>query len=68
MVLELMQKSLRDWDFKKELLKGIKCRKVKSFCHIKRHKHTYKNHAVGKTEGRYARGRQQYKWEDNIRR
>ena len=53
---------------KRELLKEIKFRQSRYFGHIKRHNTLLKTILEGKVEGKRARGRQRYKWEDNIKR
>ena len=52
---------------KRELMKEIKKRQVKYFGHVKRNT-LIKTILEGKAEGQRARGRQRYKWEDNIKR
>ena len=49
-------------------MKEIKKRQVKYFGHVKRHNTLIKTILEGKVEGKRARGRQRYKWEDNIKR
>jgi hypothetical protein len=53
---------------KQELLKESKTRQLKHFGHIKRHDSPLKNILEGRVEGKRARGRQHYIWENNIRR
>ena len=50
-----------------EFPKEIKMKKTKYFGHIKRHNNILKTILEGKVEGKRARGRQRYRWEDNIR-
>ena len=53
---------------KRELMKEIKKRQVKYFGHVKRHDTLIKTILEDNVEGKRARGRQRYKWEDNIKR
>ena len=59
---------LRILGMKRQLLNNIKKRQVKYFGHVKRHDTIIKNILEGKVEGRRARGRQRYRWVDNIKR
>jgi hypothetical protein len=54
-------------EMKQELLKEVKIRQLKYFEHIKRHDSLLKNILEGRVEGKRARGRQFYKWENNIK-
>ena len=53
---------------KQDLLKEVKTRQLKYFGHIKRHDSLLKNLLEGRVEGKRARGRQRYIWENNIKR
>jgi hypothetical protein len=53
---------------KQDLLKEVKTRQLKYFGHIKRHDSLLKKILGGRVEGKRARGRQRYIWENNIKR
>jgi hypothetical protein len=53
---------------KQDLLKEVKTRQLKYFGQIKRHYSLLKNLLEVRVEGKRARGRQRYIWENNIKR
>jgi hypothetical protein len=53
---------------KQDLLNEVKTRQLKYFGNIKRHDSLLKNILEGRVEGKRARGRRRYTWENNIRR
>jgi len=53
---------------KREILKTIKSRQIKYFGHIKRHNTLLKTILEYKVGGLRARGRQRFRWVDNIKR
>jgi hypothetical protein len=53
---------------KPDLLQEVKSRQMKYFRHLKRHDSLPKTILEGRVEGKRARGRQRYIWENNIKR
>jgi hypothetical protein len=53
---------------KQKLLEEVKTRQLKYFGHSKRHYSLLKNILEGREDGKRARGRQRYIWENNIKR
>ena len=62
------QAVLEKLGIKQDLLNEVKIRQLIYFEHIKRHDSLLKNILEGRVEGKRARGRPRYIWENNIKR